>query len=140
MKKSFILALFVIITHCAAAQFITVYIDTAQIFEHPVLLSTSQAIKSGKIVYKELYEHNPKLVFISDLNAMKETFNGKSYDILRVNGSSNILDIIVSDNGNECLEILGATDEGGIMYIFEYRDGDVIKGFFTKNPIYTVEQ
>jgi hypothetical protein len=139
MKTIIVTIAFIVSSITCFSQIITIELDTCQVFEHPVLMSTPQAIKLNKIVYKNLYEHNPKLVITCDLNKMTETFNCKNYDILKVNQTNNIIDVVVSDNGNECLEILGQTNEGGIMYLFEYRDGELIKGFFTKNPKFTIE-
>jgi hypothetical protein len=116
------------------AQVITVKLDTIQYFEHSALLSTPQAIKSGKLIYTNLYEHKPKMILAFDFNNMKESFSNKEFDIIKINESNNIIDIVVEENGHECLIVLGETDEGGLMYIFEYRDGDLIKGFFSKDP------
>jgi hypothetical protein len=133
--KILALALLVFISQVEMnAQVITVKLDTIQYFEHSALLSTPQAIKSGKLVYKDLYEMKPKWTLKFDFNNMKEAFSNKEFEIIKINESSNIIDIMVEENGYECQVVLGETYEGGLMYIFEYREGDLIKGFFSKDP------
>ena len=56
------------------------------------------------------------------------------FDIIKINESNNVIDIIVKEEGYECLVVLGETHEGGLMYSFEYHEGDLIKGFFSKDP------
>jgi hypothetical protein len=133
--KTIALALLVFISPVEMnAQVITVKLDTIQYFEHSALLSTPQAIKSGKLVYKDLYEMKPKWTLKFDFNNMKEAFSNKEFEIIKINESSNIIDIMVEENRYECQVVLGETHEGGLMYIFEYREGDLIKGFFSKDP------
>lgn len=138
MKNAILTTIIVLLSFISHSQVITVHLDTTQYFEHSALLSTPQAIRSGKLVYKALYEHKPNLVVTFDLNNMNESFSGYTFDIIKVNKSNNIIDIVVSENGNDCLAVLGETDEGGNMYIFEYRDGDLMKGFFSKDPVFEV--
>ena len=76
----------------------------------------------------------PKWTLKFDFNNMKEAFSNKEFEIIKINESSNIIDIMVEENGYECQVVLGETHEGGLMYIFEYREGDLIKGFFSKDP------
>jgi hypothetical protein len=135
MKNTILTAALVLLSFISNSQVITVHLDTTQYFEHSALLSTPQAIRSGKLVYKDLYEHKPNLILTFDLDNMNESFCGYTFDIIKVNKNNNIIDIVVSENGVECLAVLGETDEGGDMYIFEYRDGDLMKGFFSKDPI-----
>ena len=132
--KSISLAIMVFISSEIGAQLITVKLDTTQFFEHSALLSTPQAIQSGKLTYKDLYEHKSKMIVSFDLVNMKEAFSTYEFDIIKINESNNIIDITVNENGHECLVVLGETDEGGLMYIFEYHEGDLIKGFFSKDP------
>jgi len=132
--KSIALAIMVFISSEIGAQLITVKLDTTQFFEHSALLSTPQAIKSGKLTYKDLYEHKSKMIVSFDLVNMKEAFSTYEFDIIKINESNNIIDITVNENGHECLVVLGETHEGGLMYIFEYHEGDLIKGFFSKDP------
>ena len=139
MKKSLLLFLFVIVTNVISSQIITVSLDTTQFFEHSALISTPQAIRTGKLVYKDLYEHKPNLSLTFDLGSMVESFSNYTFNIVKVNNSNNIIDVVVNENGHECLVVLGETHEGGNMYIFEYRDGDVIKGFFSKDPVILVQ-
>ena len=134
MKSVVLFAVMLISQVVLTAQIITVKLDTTQFFEHSALLSTSQAIEIGKLVYKELYEHKSEMIVTFDLNNMKEAFDNKEYDIIKINESNNIIDITVNENGHECLVVLGETHEGGLMYIFEYHEGDLIKGFFSKDP------
>ena len=139
MKNTILTIALVFLNSISNSQVITVNLDTTQYFEHSALLSTPQAIRSGKLVYKDLYEHKPNLVLTFDLNNMIESFSGYTFDIIKVNESNNIIDVVVSENGVECLAVLGETHEGGNMYIFEYREGDLIKGFFSKDPVFTVQ-
>lgn len=138
MKKSLLLLLFVIVTNVISSQIITVSLDTTQFFEHSALISTPQAIESGKLVYKKLYEHKPNFVVKYDINRKVECHSGLENQIIEVNTSTNILDIVVQQGKQTSLIVLGETDEGGIMYIFEYLEGDVIKGFFSKNPKFEI--
>ena len=138
MKNTILTIALVFLSFISNSQVITVNLDTIQYFEHSALLSTPQAIRSGKLVYKDLYEHKPNLVLTFDLDNMNESFCGYTFDIIKVNKSNNIIDIVVSENGVECLAVLGETDEGGDMYIFEYRDGDLMKGFFSKDPVFEI--
>ena len=139
MKKSLLLLLFVIVTNVINSQIITVSLDTTQFFEHSALISTPQAIRTGKLVYKDLYEHKPNLSLTFDLSSMVESFSNYTFNIVKVNDSNNIIDVVVNENGHDCLVVLGETHEGGNMYIFEYRDGDLIKGFFSKDPVILVQ-
>ena len=139
MKKSLLLLLIVIVTNVINSQIITVSLDTTQFFEHSALISTPQAIRTGKLVYKDLYEHKPNLSLTFDLSSMVESFSNYTFNIVKVNDSNNIIDVVVNENGHDCLVVLGETHEGGNMYIFEYRDGDVIKGFFSKDPVILVQ-
>ena len=138
MKKSLLLLLFVIVTNVISSQIITVSLDTTQFFEHSALISTPQAIESGELVYKKLYEHKPNFVVKYDINRKVECHSGLENQIIEVNTSTNILDIVVQQGKQTSLIVLGETDEGGIMYIFEYLEGDVMKGFFSKNPKFEV--
>jgi hypothetical protein len=139
MKNTILTIALVFLSFISNSQVITVNLDTIQYFEHSALLSTPQAIRSGKLVYRDLYEHKPNLVLTFDLNNMNESFSGYTFDIIKVNKSNNIIDIVVSENGYDCLVVLGETHEGGNMYIFEYKEGDLIKGFFSKEPVFLVQ-
>jgi hypothetical protein len=139
MKNTILTIALVFLSFISNSQVITVNLDTIQYFEHSALLSTPQAIRSGKLVYKDLYEHKPNFVLTFDLNNMSESFSGYTFDIIKVNKSNNIIDIVVSENGYDCLVVLGETHEGGNMYIFEYKEGDLIKGFFSKDPVILVQ-
>lgn len=139
MKKAILFSFLVISTILSNCQIITVNLDTTQFFEHSALISTPQAIETGKLVYKDLYEHKPNLSLTFDLNNMVESFSNYTFNIVKVNDSNNIIDVVVNENGHDCLVVLGETHEGGNMYIFEYRDGDLIKGFFSKDPVILVQ-
>ena len=102
-------------------------------------MSTPQAISSGKLVYKTLHENKPNYVVKFDLNSKIESHCGSNNKIIKINQSSNILDVEVNDGPEISLTVLGETDEGGIMYIYEYRDGDLMKGFFSLDPVFTVQ-
>lgn len=134
MKKNILLILFVFVTSIVNSQVITVKMDTTQFFEHSALLSTPEAIKLNKLNYTDLYEHKNSFDVTFDLNNMTESFLGKTFKITKINKSNNIIDVIVDEDGTDTLVVLGETYEGGLMYIIEYRDGDLIKGFFSKNP------
>lgn len=139
MKKSLLLLLFVIVTNVISSQVITVKLDTCQFFEHSSTMSTPQAIESGQLVYKKLYENKPNFVVKFDLNKQIETYKDFDFSIIATNPSKNIVDVIVKENELTSLIVLGETEEGNIMYIYEYRDGDLIKGFFSINPEFVVQ-
>jgi hypothetical protein len=134
MKKVILFVFLVLTTILSNSQVITVKLDTTQFFEHSALISTPQAIESNKLIYTVLYEHKPNFVVKFDLNNKIESYSGFDNQIIKINDSTNIIDVIVKEGKQESLIVLGKTDEGNIMYIFEYRDGDLIKGFFSKNP------
>lgn len=134
MKNTVLLSFFILFTTSVSSQIITVKLDTTQYFEHSALISTPQAIESGKLVYTELYEHKPNFVMTFNFNNMTESFGDYVFNITKVNESTNIIDIVADEDGQDVLVVLGKTEEGGIMYIMEYRDGDLIKGYFSKNP------
>jgi hypothetical protein len=139
MKKSLLLLLFVIVTNVISSQIITVTLDTCQFFEHSALMSTPKAIESGQLVYKKLYENKPNFVVQFDLNRQIETYKDYDFSIITVNPSTNIVDVVVKENDLTSLIVLGETEEGNIMYIYEYKDGDLIKGFFSINPEFVVQ-
>jgi hypothetical protein len=116
------------------AQVIVVRLDTTQFFEHSRLLSTTQAMETDKLTYTTLYEHKDKFEVRFDLNRGKEFYLGYENDIIQNNNTTNMLDVIIQEGDQESLVILGKTDNGGMMYLFEYHEGDMIKGFFSKNP------
>ena len=88
---------------------------------------------------KNLYENKPNYVIKYDLNNKIESHHGIDVEIVKINSSSNILDVEANENSIISLSVMGKTEEGGIMYIYEYKDGDLIKGFFSKNPAFTIE-
>ena len=138
MKSTILTITFILLSFISNSQVITVYLDTCQYFEHSVLMSTPQAIRSGKLVYKTLYENKPNYVVKFDLNNKIETHSGFDCEIIKINPSSNILDVEVNEGPRMSLTVLGETEEGGVMYIYEYRDGDLMKGFFSKDPAYEI--
>ena len=139
MKSTIITITFILLSLVSISQVVTVYLDTCQFFEHSVLMSTPQAIRSGKLVYKTLHENKPNYVVKFDLNNKIESHSGFDNKIIKINQSSNILDVEVNDGPEISLTVLGETEEGGIMYIYEYRDGDLMKGFFSKDPVFTIQ-
>lgn len=139
MKKLLLLLLSILLTTIVSSQVITVKLDTCQFFEHSALMSTPQAIESGQLVYKKLYENKPNFVVKFDLNRQIETYKDYDFSIITVNPSTNIVDVVVKENDLTSLIVLGETEEGNIMYIYEYRDGDLIKGFFSINPEFVVQ-
>jgi len=132
--KSIALSLLVSISSEMVAQRITVTLDTCQFFEHSALMSTPQAIESGLIVYKKRYSNTPKFEVIFNLEKRTETYHNYDFDIIEINPSSNILDLKVKERDLTSCVILGETEEGNIMYMYEYREGDLMKGFFSINP------
>jgi len=134
MKSTILTITLVLLSFISNSQVITVYLDTCQFFEHSVLMSTPQAIKSGKLVYKTLHENKPNYVVKFDLNNKIETHSGFDCEIIKINPSNNILDVVVDEGPRISLTVFGETEEGGIMYIYEYKEGDLMKGFFSKNP------
>jgi hypothetical protein len=139
MKKSLLLLLFVLVTTIVSSQVITVKLDTCQFFEHSSSMSTPQAIESGNLVYKKRYENKPNFEVKFDLGKSIETYKDYDFDIIQINQSTNIIDVVVKENDLTSLIVLGETEEGNIMYIYEYREGDLIKGFFSKNPKFVIE-
>lgn len=138
MKNIIISTLLTLLSHISNSQVITVYIDTAQFFEHSILLSTPQAIKSDKLVYLKLYENKPNYVVKFDLNNKVESHDGFNSEIIQINQGTNILDVAVNEGPRISLTVLGETEEGGIMYIYEYKDGDLMKGFFSLDPKFEI--
>jgi hypothetical protein len=138
MKNTILTISFVLLSFISNSQVVTVYLDTTQFFEHSALISTPQAIESGELIYKKLYEHKPNFVVKYDIDRKVECHSGLENQIIEVNTSTNILDVVVQQGKQISLIVLGETEEGGIMYIFEYLEGDVMKGFFSKNPKFEV--
>jgi hypothetical protein len=132
--KSIALAIMVFISSEIGAQLITVKLDTCQFFEHSALMSTPQAIESGLLVYKKRYTNKPNFQVTFNIEKRIETYHNYDFDIIEINPSSNILDIVVKERDLTSLVVLGETEEGNIMYIYEYREGDLMKGFFSVNP------
>jgi DNA repair exonuclease SbcCD ATPase subunit len=95
MKNTIITIALVLLSFISNSQVITVYLDTCQFFEHSALISTPQAIESGELVYKKLYEHKPNFVVKYDINRKVECHSGLENQIIEVNTSTNILDIVV---------------------------------------------
>jgi hypothetical protein len=139
MKNTILTIALVFLSFISNSQVITVYLDTCQFFEHSALMSTPKAIESGQLVYKKLYENKPNFVVKFDLNRQIETYKDYDFSIITVNPSTNIVDVVVKENDLTSLIVLGETEEGNIMYIYEYRDGDLIKGFFSINPEFVVQ-
>ena len=139
MKSTILTIALVLLSFISNSQVITVYLDTCQFFEHSVLMSTPQAIKSGKLVYKTLHENKPNYVVKFDLNNKIETHSGFDCEIIKINPSNNILDVVVDEGPRISLTVFGETEEGGIMYIYEYKEGDLMKGFFSLDPVFTVQ-
>jgi len=133
--KTIALALLVLISQLEMrSQVITLQMDTCQFFEHPVLISTTDAARSGQLVYTQLYAYdNFRVTF--DLNRMKSFTHGSNENtIAEINPSSNILDLIIQEKERTSLVIYGATDEGGMIYLYEYKEGDMMKGYFCLGP------
>ena len=109
-------------------------LDTCQFFEHSALISTPEAIESGLLVYKNLYSNIPNFEVTFNIEKRIETYHNYDFDIIEINPSSNILDVVVKERDLTSLVVLGETEEGNTMYIYEYREGDLMKGFFSMNP------
>ena len=116
------------------AQIITVKLDTCQFFEHPVNISTPDAGKAGLLVYNELYKYNNFLVTFDLDKKISFTHGRNENTIAEINTTSNILDLVVQEKERVSLVVLGATDEGGTIYIYEYKEGELMKGYFCNNP------
>ena len=133
--KSTAIILFLSITQCKMiAQVITIKMDTCQFFQHPATISTTDAEKAGLLVYNELYKYNNFLVTFDLDKKISFTHGGNENTIAEINTTSNILDLVVQEKERVSLVVLGETEEGNIMYIYEYREGDLMKGFFSINP------
>jgi len=115
MKKSLLLLLFVLVTTIVSSQVITVKLDTCQFFEHSSSMSTPQAIESGNLVYKKRYENKPNFEVKFDLGKSIETYKDYDFDIIQINQSTNIIDVVVKENDLTSLIVLGETEEGNIM-------------------------
>jgi hypothetical protein len=133
--KTIALALLVFISQVEmSAQMITLQMDTCQFFEHPVLMSTMDAAQSGQLVYTKLFAYDNFLVTF-DLNRMKSFTHGDNENtIAQINPSSNVLDLIIEEKERTSLVIYGATDDGGMIYLYEYKEGDLMKGYFCNTP------
>lgn len=138
MKHIAIALLLHISNYVVNAQIITVEVDTLQNFEHSKMLSTMQAIETGDLIYTTLFECRPFYDVTFDLDKCVEHFSGYENPIIQVNESTNLVDVIVQEGNRECLIILGETDDGGMIYLYEYHDGEIIKGFFTLDPKITI--
>jgi hypothetical protein len=134
MRKSIIFTLFVILTNIATSQVITVSIDTAGYFEHSAFISTPSALESNDITYLSTFWFPESKVIVYDLNKRIQIFKGAVSPITKINKSSNTLDLEVVENGKTRLVVLGKSPNGGTMYIQEYIEDGMVKGFFSNNP------
>jgi hypothetical protein len=73
-------------------------------------------------------------VIVYDLNKRVQIFKGVVSPITKINKSSNTLDLEVVENGKTRLVVLGNSPNGGTMYIQEYIEDGMVKGFFSNNP------
>ncbi len=105
--KSIALAIMVFISSELVAQLITVKLDTCQFFEHSALMSTPQAIESGSLVYKKLYSNIPNFEVTFNIEKRVETYNNYDFEIIEINPSSNILDLVVKERDLTSLVVLG---------------------------------
>lgn len=134
--KSIALIVLVVISHIESnAQIITIKLDTCQFFEHPVNISTPDARNVGLLVYNELYKYNNFLVTFDLDKKISFTHGGNENTIAEINTTSNILDLVVQEKERVSLVVLGATDQGGTIYIYEYKEGELMKGYFCNNPM-----
>jgi hypothetical protein len=65
---------------------------------------------------------------------MVERYNGFENLIIKNNDSKNLVDIEVDESGRVGLCILGKTEDGQMIYLFETINGDEIEGYFVINP------
>lgn len=134
MKKNILLILFVFVTSIVNSQVITVELDTLQFFSHSLEYNTVEARLNDKIVYDGLrYESIPMSVSF-DLDNMVETLNGLVNPIVKINNSTNLIDLEVNENGVIGLCILSTTESGKIIYIYETIRNNQVEGFFVINP------
>ena len=134
MKKSILISFFVFVTTIVSSQVITVSIDTAGYFEHSALISTPAALETDDITYLSTFWFPDSKVIVYDLNKRVQIFKGIVSPITKINKSSNTLDLEVVENGKTRLVVLGNPPNGGTMYIQEYIEDGMVKGFFSNNP------
>ena len=134
MKKSILISFFVFVTTIVSSQVITVSIDTAGYFEHSALISTPAALETDDITYLSTFWFPDSKVIVYDLNKRVQIFKGIVSPITKINKSSNTLDLEVVENGKTRLVVLGNSPNGGTMYIQEYIEDGMVKGFFSNNP------
>ena len=134
MKKSILISFFVFVTTIVSSQVITVSIDTAGYFEHSAFISTPTALETNNITYLSTFWFPDSKVIVYDLNKRVQIFKGVVSPITKINKSSNTLDLEVVENGKTRLVVLGNSPNGGTMYIQEYIEDGMVKGFFSNNP------
>ncbi len=102
--------------------------------QRPATISTPDAEKAGLLFYNELYKYNNFRVTFDLDKRISFTHGGNENTIAEINTTSNILDLVVQEKERVSLVVLGATDEGGTIYIYEYEEDDLLKGYLCNNP------
>jgi hypothetical protein len=134
MKKSLVLTILCFVSLLSNSQVITVKFDTIQWFSHSSKISTSKARETNNIVYGNLMKCIKTTQLTFDLNNMIEHYNGFENIITKNYNSTNLVDVEVNEGGRIGLCILGKTEDGQMIYLFETIKGDTVEGYFAMNP------
>ena len=134
MKNTILTITFILLSFISNSQVITVKFDTIQFFSHSASINTDKARLTNKIVYGDLSKCLKTEVITFDLDNMVERYNGFENLIIKNNDSKNLVDIEVDESGRVGLCILGKTEDGQMIYLFETVNGDKIEGYFVINP------
>lgn len=134
MKNTILTITFILLSFISKSQVITVKFDTIQFFSHSASINTDKARLTNKIVYGDLAKCLKTEVITFDLDNMVERYNGFENLIIKNNDSKNLVDIEVDESGRVGLCILGKTEDGQMIYLFETVNGDKIEGYFVINP------
>jgi len=134
MKNIILTITFIFLSFISKSQVITVKFDTIQFFSHSASINTDKARLTNKIVYGDLAKCLKTEVITFDLDNMVERYNGFENFIIKNNNSKNLVDVEVDESGRVGLCILGKTEDGQMIYLFETINGDKIEGYFVINP------
>jgi hypothetical protein len=134
MKNIILTITFIFLSFISKSQVITVKFDTIQFFSHSASINTDKARLTNKIVYGDLAKCLKTEVITFDIDNMVERYNGFENFIIKNNNSKNLVDVEVDESGRVGLCILGKTEDGQMIYLFETINGDKIEGYFVINP------
>jgi|688.fasta_scaffold708258_2 hypothetical protein len=134
MKKVLVFTILCFVSLLSNSQVITVKFDTIQWFSHSYDISTPKARETNNIVYGKLMKCIKTTELTFDLDNMIERYNGFENIITKNNNSTNLVDVEVNEGGRIGLCILGKTEDGQMIYLFETIKGDMVEGYFAINP------